>query len=322
MVVKKRGREACRLIKEHGEQREKDLISRLHSIEITLNEKLILLDKLNDQVLEQCEETDIEKEIEETTELSTLINEWIDRIKQFKNKGNKGIKESVPSQSLETTDTPIVSHQEETQNVAQQNENLNASVSNESTSSRVFGGVRLPKINLPRFNGDITKYQHFMQSFKYRIDENETLSCVNKLNYLINSLEGPAYKSLEGLQIIEENYQKAMDILKERYGKPQHIISAHMQELLSLQNDRTTELRMIYDKIMVHVRGLESLGISSEKYGSLLIPVILSCMPSKIALQVARKTSEDIWSIQDIMNIIRREMEAREVGSKVSVKDP
>ena len=59
-----------------------------------------------------------------------------------------------------------------------------------------------------------------MQSFKGSIDENETLSCVNKLNYLINSLEGPAYKALEGLQIIEENYQKAMEILNQRYGKP------------------------------------------------------------------------------------------------------
>ena len=37
-AVKKLGREACRLIKEHGEQREKVLISRLHSIEIILNE--------------------------------------------------------------------------------------------------------------------------------------------------------------------------------------------------------------------------------------------------------------------------------------------
>ena len=139
-VVKKLGREACRLIKEHGEQREKDLISRLHSIKITLNEKRILLDKLNDQVLEQCEETDIKKEIEETTELSTLINEWIDRIKQFKNNGNKGIKESVPSQSLETTDTPIVSQQEETQDVAQQNENLNMSISNESAVAEYLVG--------------------------------------------------------------------------------------------------------------------------------------------------------------------------------------
>ena len=84
-VVKKFERKTCRLIKEHGEHREKDLISRLHSIEITLNEKRIILDKLNNQVLECCVETDIEKEIEEKTELSTLINEWIDRIKQFEN---------------------------------------------------------------------------------------------------------------------------------------------------------------------------------------------------------------------------------------------
>ena len=72
---------------------------------------------------------------------------------------------------------------------------------------------------------------------------------------------------------------------------------------------------------MVHVQGLESLGISSEKYGSLLIPVILSRMPSEIALQVARKTSEDIWSIDDIMSMIQREIEAREVSYKISVQD-
>ena len=110
------------------------------------------------------------------------------------------------------------------------------------------------------------------------------------------------------MQIIEENYKKAMDILNNRYGKPQRIISAHMQALLKLQtyqNDKTSDLRAIYDKIMVNIRGLESLGISSEKYGSLLIPVIMSRMPSDITLQVARKTSEDIWSIEEIMTIIR-----------------
>ena len=50
-------------------------------------------------------------------------------------------------------------------------------------SSRAFSGVRLPRINLPKFNSDVTKYQQYMQSFKCSIEANESLSNVNKLNY-------------------------------------------------------------------------------------------------------------------------------------------
>jgi len=117
---------------------------------------------------------------------------------------------------------------------------------------------------------------------------------------------------LEGLDIIEENYEKASKILQSRFGKSQQIISAHMQELLNLQshpNRKTNQLRSMYDNIMGHIRRLENLGVSSEKYGGLLIPVIMSRMPTEIALQVARKTSEDIWKIDDIMEIIRKEIE-------------
>ena len=320
-VVTKLGREACVLIKENNDNREANLVSRLNSIRSTLNEKQTLLNTLNDKILERCNENEIDKEIEESTELTTLISEWIDRIEQFKCNGSEN---RVPSNQVETpkTSTPKrVEAEPNTEHSTPTFERLETSGITETTSSRVFSGVRLPKINLPKFNGDVTKYQHFIQSFKCSIEANESLSDVHKLNYLINSLEGPAYKALEGFQIVEENYKKALDILKARYGKPQHIISAHMQALLKLQtyqNDNISDLRAIYDKIMVNVRGLESLGISSEKYGSLLIPVIMSRMPSEIALQVARKTSQDIWSIDEIMTIIRQEIEAREIGKGIS----
>jgi len=95
------------------------------------------------------------------------------------------------------------------------------------------------------------------------VHENQCPSDVHKLNYLVNSLEGQAYKALEGLKIREENYGMAIQLLKERFGKTQHIISAHMQSLLTLQsfqNDKLSNIRSIYDTIMVYVRGLESLG--------------------------------------------------------------
>ena len=58
----------------------------------------------------------------------------------------------------------------------------------------------LPKISLPRFNGDVTKFQHFWQSFRCAIDENQCLSNVHKLNYLVNSLEGQVIRRWKDLK--------------------------------------------------------------------------------------------------------------------------
>ena len=167
----------------------------------------------------------------------------------------------------------------------------------------------------------MTKFQPFRQGFKCAIADKDSLTDVHKLTYLVNSLEGPAYRALEDLEITGKNNGKAVEILKTRFGKSQQIISAHMQELLNLQshpNDNIMHLWAIFDNITVHVRGLESLGISAEKYDSLLIPVIMSRMPSDISLQVALKTSNDIWNLTEIMVIIQQEIE--ESVSKMLLK--
>ena len=62
-----------------------------------------------------------------------------------------------------------------------------------------------------------------------------------------------------------------------------------MKALLNIEghkNMKTDELRELYDNVNVHIRGLEALGISSDKYGCLLIPVILKSMPEDINLIV------------------------------------
>ena len=185
-------------------------------------------------------------------------------------------------------------------------------------------GIRLPKINLPLYYGDITKFNTFWQSFECAIHNNEQVSPITKLNYLKSLLEGQASRALEGLEVSDENYQHAIDILKSRFGNKQQIVSTHMQALLKLQNcpnQSVEQLRSIYDSINVHVRELESLGTPIEKYGSLLIPIIMSRMPEDITIQVARKTSEDVWKMAEILEIIHKGLQARESGQKVKLSD-
>ena len=49
-----------------------------------------------------------------------------------------------------------------------------------------------------------------------------------------------------------------------------------------------------------------------QQYGSILIPVLMSKLPSEVQLRVAREQEEEVWDINDLMKIIQREMEARE----------
>jgi hypothetical protein len=124
------------------------------------------------------------------------------------------------------------------------------------------------------------------------IHKNDVITKVDKFSYFSSLLEGTALRAIQGLNLTNANYDAAVEILQDRFGRSQHVIAAHMDEILKVQactGEKLSSLRYVYDKISVHVRGLASLGVSSEHYGSLLIPIIMSKLPSDIRLQIARK---------------------------------
>ena len=118
---------------------------------------------------------------------------------------------------------------------------------------------------------------------------NEDLSSIDKLNYLQRALDGAAARALEGLPLRERTCVSAVKLLKERFGNKQKIISAYMDELLDLKalgKEDPTQLRKVYDKINIQIRGLEALDVTSDTYGVLLVPAIMSRLPSQIRLKL------------------------------------
>ena len=85
----------------------------------------------------------------------------------------------------------------------------------------------------------------------------------------------------------------ALDLLKERFGDDQAIISAYMNKLLSVDRVKnisdTKGLRKLTDEVKSQVRGLNSVGIEAKYFGPLLIPVVLSKIPDEIKLIISRK---------------------------------
>ena len=181
----------------------------------------------------------------------------------------------------------------------------------------VSSKTKLPKLSLPKFKGEVTKWNAFWDSYESAIHKNGDITKIDKFNYLNSLLEGTALRAIQGLALTSLNYDAAVEILQDRFGRPQQIITAHMDEILKLQpctGERLASLRFVYDKISVNVRGLASLGISSEQYGSLLIPIIMSKLPSDIRLQIARKATKEVWNIDDLLKTINFEIEAREAS--------
>ncbi|XP_035220903.1 uncharacterized protein LOC118193845 [Stegodyphus dumicola] len=93
--------------------------------------------------------------------------------------------------------------------------------------------TKLPRITLETFSGDLCKFTEFWAQYKAAIHENNTLQDVEKFNYLRSLLTGSAAKAISGLPLIGENYIKAIEILTDRFGKKEILVSAHMNVLLA-----------------------------------------------------------------------------------------
>ena len=70
------------------------------------------------------------------------------------------------------------------------------------------------------------------------------------MNYLLSYLTGEALKTVQGLKLSEPNYSAAIEMLQERYGDKQVLISTHLSKLLNLSNSRKLNdlkyLRQLY----------------------------------------------------------------------------
>ena len=79
------------------------------------------------------------------------------------------------------------------------------------------GSVRLPKLEIPPFNGDKLKWSEFWDSFSDSVHKNTLISAIEKLNYLMRKLTGEARQAVSGILLSNENYSLVVESLKERY---------------------------------------------------------------------------------------------------------
>ncbi|XP_077550709.1 uncharacterized protein LOC144163929 [Haemaphysalis longicornis] len=145
----------------------------------------------------------------------------------------------------------------------------------------------LPKLQIPNFSGDRRDWQGFLDQFESSIHSNATLPRVEKFKYLLSYLTGPAKDAIEGIRLAENNYDIAVKIIANSFGRKDLLVDDHLDTLLALepvQNSADTDkLPVLYDTVTFRINALEGLGVSPYQYSVVLHRVLLRTLPHDLA---------------------------------------
>lgn len=139
--------------------------------------------------------------------------------------------------------------------------------------------LKLPRVNLPTFSGTFEEWTPFRNMFQSMIDHNNALPKIQKMQYLLSALKGEAQDVIGSLEVSEENYTEAWEILKERYDDSGLIIQKHIKALFEISiitKENHVLLRRLLDTVLKHLRALKALKRPTEHWDDLIVHLISS----------------------------------------------
>ena len=198
-------------------------------------------------------------------------------------------------------------------------------VENSQSTTRSKVQAKLPKLEMPTFTGRPEQWQEFWDTFQSAVHDNGDISDVDKFAYLRRYVSGAAKSSITGFRTTAANYGLAIEALQKRFGKKSIIHQAHVDALLNLQpvyNDwDTARLRKLYDAVECNHRALEALDVNPLTYESIVVPGIIKKLPEGIRLQITRGKDYMNWTVDELLEQIRNELELREEYGRMEKKN-
>lgn len=129
-------------------------------------------------------------------------------------------------------------------------------------SEQLVSQAKLPKLVITKFNGSFIDWPRFWGQFSEAIDKS-SVPPVTKFTSLRELLDERVRKTIEALPHSPEGYNRAKEILEERFGKESEIFKAYLKEFIDLPHTPTANPRKIlefFEKLSYNVQALESLS--------------------------------------------------------------
>ncbi|XP_029673850.1 uncharacterized protein LOC115241992 [Formica exsecta] len=187
-------------------------------------------------------------------------------------------------------------------------------------SVRDISQILLPKIVIPKFNGNYEDWYPFYNTFESMIHANTRLTNSQRFHYLISSLEGDAAHVIESLEITPDNYVEALDLLKQRYDDKRVIAQEHIKALYDLPTvtkGNHTALRKLLDDVLRHLRSLKSLCRPTEHWDDLVVHLVVTKLDSSLVSEWENHIpTDEIPTLKQITDFLAHKCKAMSVLAK------
>ena len=171
------------------------------------------------------------------------------------------------------------------------------------------------KLAVPKFNGDILKWDAFWTRFVSNIDSDPLYTDVDKLAYLQEAIEDPNIDAslFNGVKN-DRYYQDVVRRLKTRYEKPKMIHASYCNKLTTMVKHTRTELQAYSDQLEHLLIGLKA----TEQYSAdaIFTSIALQRLPKldKEAWQIHTKSNKMIQPPDELIEFIRERADVVEAG--------
>ena len=106
-------------------------------------------------------------------------------------------------------------------------------------------------------------------------------------------LTGPAARLIQSLEVTEDNYKRACELLSNRYENKRYIFQSHLQlvfEIQKLTKPSVTALRDFIDIVSVNLRAMQSIASPEQIANGILLHLVVS----KLDPETQTKWEEEI----------------------------
>jgi hypothetical protein len=169
-------------------------------------ETLERLVKLDDDVHDVFSDSEYDGDV-------TTSEEYIEAAKRAIQRASRGIENKSPAATAESTPNPT------------------STTSVTVPGHSITHSVKLAPTRLEPFSGDVETWERFWEQFHSSIDQDKSLSTINKQVFLRGYQEGKPKALVDGIAIMASTFKETKRILKARYGDRSRIIQAHLDYL-------------------------------------------------------------------------------------------
>lgn len=183
----------------------------------------------------------------------------------------------------------------------------------------------LPRVELPRFEGEIKEWENFRDRFDSLIKKDSSLTDADRMHYLNSVLKGKALETISHLRVTAANFPIAWEILTDEFDNKRELTIAHLKSLISLPSIIRTapdSYRDLRARLITTVQSLKNLDRSPDSCFDLVILLATEQFDSETKREWDFKLSEhnNYPSLEDLLKFLQTYAKAGATESNANSK--